>query len=184
MEDLWPKFRGFFEGVEHHVYLVRSVDEDVLLADLAAQPRVEAVVGLGGGMAIDTAKYFSWKRRLPLFQVQTALSMNAAWGQRAGVRSKGAVRYVGWAVPEAVYIDYDVIRAAPPRLNHSGICDILCNHTGVLDWRYAAERGKVESKWPFDEPLARRSLENVETVRGPLDAVRDITDKGIQVLIA
>src|SRR3546814_8289088 len=104
-------------------------------------------------------------------------------GQRAGVRSKGAVRYVGWAVPEAVYIDYDVIRAAPPRLNHSGICDILCNHTGVLDWRYAAERGKVESKWPFDEPLARRSLENVETVLGHLDDVRDLTDKGIQVLI-
>ncbi len=64
-------------------------------------------------MAVDTAKFFVWKKRVPLFQIQTALSMNASWGQRAGIRIDGAVRYIGWAVPEAVYIDYDILRAAP-----------------------------------------------------------------------
>jgi glycerol-1-phosphate dehydrogenase [NAD(P)+] len=146
-------------------------------------PPVEAVVGLGGGMAVDTAKYFSWKKRLPLFQVQTALSMNASWGQRCGVRIDGVVRYIGWAVPEAVYIDYDVIRAAPRQLNYSGIGDILCNYTGVLDWRYATAVGKCEPKWPYDEEVARRSLDNVENVLSNTQEIHDLTDKGIQVLI-
>jgi glycerol-1-phosphate dehydrogenase [NAD(P)+] len=183
MEDIWPKFARDFEGADCHRYFVHSVDEKALLADLAKLPAVEAVVGLGGGMAIDTAKYFSWKKRLPLFQVQTALSMNAAWGQRCGVRIDGVVRYIGWAVPQAVYIDYDVIRSAPRQLNYSGIGDILCTYTGVLDWKYAADRGKCEVKWPYDEALAQRSLANVENVLRHTQEIHDLTDKGIEVLI-
>jgi glycerol-1-phosphate dehydrogenase [NAD(P)+] len=148
MEDIWPKFERDLEGAQYHRYFVRSVDEKALLEDAAKLPPLEAVVGLGGGMAVDTAKFFSWKKRLPLFQIQTSLSMNASWGQRAGVRINGVVRYIGWAVPEAVYIDYDVIRAAPPQLNYSGIGDILCFHTGVLDWRYAATVGNAKPSGP------------------------------------
>ena len=134
-------------------------------------------------MAVDTAKFFAWKKRLPLFQVQTALSMNASWGQRCGVRIDGVVRYIGWAVPEAVYIDYDVIRAAPPAFNYSGIGDILCNLTGVLDWKYATNIGKCEAKWPFDDALAERSLRNVQAVVDNADEIHALSDKGIKVLI-
>lgn len=183
MEDMWPIFEKEFVGADCHRYFVQTVDEQALLADLAKLPPVEAVVGLGGGMAVDTAKFFSWKKRLPLFQVQTALSMNASWGQRCGVRIDGAVRYIGWAVPQAIYIDYDVIRAAPKHLNYSGIGDILCNFTGVLDWRYATAVGKCEPKWPYDTAVAQRSLDNVENVLRNTNEIRDLTDKGIQVLI-
>ncbi|MBM3534151.1 MAG: iron-containing alcohol dehydrogenase family protein [Alphaproteobacteria bacterium] len=183
MEDMWPKFNAAFEGAECSVYFVRSVEEKALLADLAQFPDAQAVVGLGGGMAIDTAKYFSWKRRLPLFQVLTALSMDAAFGHRAGIRIDGVVHYIGWAMPEAVYIDYDVIKAAPPHLNYSGIGDILCNHTGVLDWRYATRIGKCEAKWPYDEEAAAASLRKVDNVLSHVDDIRRLTDKGIEVLI-
>ncbi len=183
MEDMWPKFSPYFEGAEFIPYFVHSVDEATLLADLAKLPPFEAVVGLGGGMAVDTAKFFVWKKRVPLFQVQTALSMNASWGQRAGIRVNGAVRYMGWAIPEAVYIDYDVLRAAPRHLNYSGIGDILCNHTGVLDWRYATQKGYCEAKWPYDEAMAQKSLEKVEAILRHRADIRDLTDKGIEVLI-
>ena len=39
-------------------------------------------------------------------------------------RRDGVVRYVGWAVPEAVYVDVDVIGSAPARLNRAGVGDI------------------------------------------------------------
>jgi glycerol dehydrogenase-like iron-containing ADH family enzyme len=99
------------------------------------------------------------------------------------VRIDGVVRYIGWAVPQAVYIDYDVIRSAPPHLNYSGVGDILCNHTGVLDWKYATAVGKCEPKWPYDEAIARQSLEKVENVLRHVADIHDLTDKGIQVLI-
>ncbi len=183
MEDMWPKFRHFFDDAEFIPYFVHSVDQEALVSDLGSLPPFEAVVGLGGGMAVDTAKFFCWKKRVPLFQVQTALSMNASWGQRAGIRIGGAVRYMGWAVPEAVYIDYDVLRAAPRHLNYSGIGDILCNHTGILDWRYATARGFCEAKWPYDENMAAASMAKVEAVLKHRDDIRDLTDKGLDVLI-
>jgi glycerol dehydrogenase-like iron-containing ADH family enzyme len=183
MEDLWPRFAEAFAGAECHVHFVASMDQAALETMLATLPAVEAVVGLGGGMAIDTAKYIAWRRRLPLFQVPTALSVDAMFGHRAGVRVDGVVQYVGWAVPEAVYVDLDILRAAPRQLNWSGIGDILCNHTGVLDWRYAHRTGRCEPRWPYDEALAQRSLEKVEAVLAHTAEIRDLTDRGIAVLI-
>ena len=183
MEDMWSKFEPLLEGADYHRFFVQSVDEQNLLDALEKLPPVEAVVGIGGGMAVDTAKFFSWKKRLPLFQIQTALSMNASWGQRAAIRIDGVVRYMGWAVPQAVYIDYDIIRAAPVQLNYSGIGDILCFHTGILDWKYATAIGKCEAKWPYDESAARSSLDKVEKVVVHADEIHRLTDKGIQVLI-
>src|SRR5690348_15579192 len=63
MEDMWPKFAKDLEGAEFLPYFVKSVDQKALEADLAKLPPVEAVVGLGGGMAVDTAKYFAWRKR-------------------------------------------------------------------------------------------------------------------------
>ena len=82
---------------------------------LEALPASDAVIGLGGGQAIDVAKFFAWRRRLPLFQVPTAMTVNAPFGHRAGLRVDGLVRYLGWAVPEAVYVDLDVIQAGAGR---------------------------------------------------------------------
>lgn len=119
----------------------------------------------------------------PLFQMPTALSVNAVYGQRSGVRQDGQILYRGFAVPECVFIDYDVLRSAPAALNWSGIGDILCFHTGVLDWRYAHDRGKAESKWPYDPALAEQSLDKVEAIVANTDAIRGLTDAGIGLLV-
>jgi glycerol dehydrogenase-like iron-containing ADH family enzyme len=183
MADLWPRFAADFAQAECRPYLVRSIERAELERDLAGLGEVRAVVGLGGGQALDVAKYFAWRRNLPLFQMPTALSVNAVYGQRAGVREGGRVVYVGYAVPECVFVDLDVLRAAPPRLNWSGIGDILCFHTGVLDWRYAHATGRGEAKWPWDPALAAQSLARVEAVVANADEIRALTDRGIAVLI-
>ena len=183
MADLWDRFGPLLDPAHCRPYLVRSMDENALEDDLPALRDAGAFVGLGGGQALDAAKYFAWRLNRPLFQVPTALSVNAAYGQRTGLRIAGHVRYVGWAVPEAVYIDYDVIRAAPRRLNHSGIGDILCFHTGVLDWKYASDNGACEEKWPFDEDLAARSLAKVDAVLDHREDIRELTDRGVAVLV-
>ncbi len=52
---------------------------------------IRAIIGLGGGQALDVAKYFAWRRNLPLFQAPTALSFNAVYSHRSGVRENGKV---------------------------------------------------------------------------------------------
>ena len=183
MEDLWPQFREHFPpGCEAH--FVRSLERKDLEAALPGVRRFESILGVGGGQAIDCAKYFSWRTRLPLFQYPTSLSVDAVFGHRAGVREGGRVRYIGFAVPESVYIDYGVIESAPPMINRAGIGDVLCFITGVMDWRHADRQGRCETRWPYDESLAQISLAKAEAVLAALDDVRDLTPKGVDLLVS
>ena len=182
MEDLWPHFAGDFD--EHNVgpYFVTELERAGLERIVAGLPACESVIGLGGGQALDVAKYVAWKRRIPLFQVPTALSVNAAWGHRSAVRVDGVVRYVGYAIPEAVYVDFEVIRSAPVDLNRSGVGDILCYWTGLWDWKMAADVGKVEARWPYDERLVDESQVALDRVIDAADEIHAVSDAGIRAL--
>ncbi|MYI69709.1 MAG: iron-containing alcohol dehydrogenase [Boseongicola sp. SB0673_bin_14] len=183
MNDLWPMFGRHFAGAGCRAYFCGSIERADLERDVAALGEVRAIVGLGGGQALDVAKYFAWCLDVPLFQAPTALSVNAVYGQRAGVRVDGKVVYTGWAVPQAIYVDYDVLAACPPALNWSGIGDVLCFHTGVLDWRYAEREGRIEEKWRYDEGLARQSLAKVRAIVENVDNIRAMNDRGIETLV-
>ena len=183
MEDLWPIFGHHFEGADCQPYFCGSIEQEDLNREAANLGEVRAIVGLGGGQALDVAKYFAWRRNLPFFQAPTALSVNAVYGQRSGVRVDGKVVYRGWAVPQAIYIDYDVLASCPPALNWSGIGDVLCFHTGVLDWRYAEREGKIEAKWRYDEGLAKQSLAKVRSIVDNVDNIRAMNDRGIEALV-
>ena len=183
MEDLWPRFQESLRAGGCQVHLVRSLeiaDLEVLVKD---GPQAEVVVGLGGGMAIDVAKYVAWRRRLPLFQVPTSMSVNAPFAQRAAVRDQGVLKYVGWAVPETVYVDYDVIRSAPLKLNRSSVGDIACYYTAHWDWAMAEREGRCEPQWPYDEYWVTEARKVLDSVFAEAAEIRDVTDKGIRVLM-
>lgn len=182
MRDIWPKFESAFdEGA--HIHFVETLGEAELEGIVSALPAVNTVVGLGGGQAIDVAKYVAWRRRLPLFQVPTSMSVNAPFGHRSAVRRDGVVRYVGWVVPEVVYVDYDVVRGAPEALNRSGVGDIFCYHTARWDWEFAERLGTVEPKWRLDPLWVDRAREVLDSVLEAIDEIHDVTDHGITTLM-
>ena len=157
MDDLWPRFEHHFDDGLAGVHLVRSLDlDDLRTRGRAAARLLAASSALGGGQAIDVAKFFAWTLGLPIFQVPTAMTVNAPFGHRAGIRTAGKVRYMGWAVPEAVYVDFDVIASAPRLLNRSGVGDVLCYHTAHGDWRLARDLGREEPQWPYSEDAGGR----------------------------
>jgi glycerol dehydrogenase-like iron-containing ADH family enzyme len=182
MADLWPRFEAQLGGRDTHLYVVDSMELAGLDQALTTLPEVRAVVGLGGGRAVDAAKVFAWRRGLPLWQVPTSTSVNAPFGHRAGVRVNGQVKYIGWAVPEGVYIDYDVIGTAPPLVNRSGICEILCYHTAHLDWAFARDRGKCEDKWPYDQGQVDEARAVMDRLMAALPDVHAVNDAGIHAL--
>jgi glycerol dehydrogenase-like iron-containing ADH family enzyme len=183
MDDLWPRFAPAFDDGIAAVHLVSSLETETLQAAADELPASRAVVGLGGGQAIDVAKFFAWSRGLKLFQVPTAMTVNAPFGQRAGVRERGIVRYLGWAVPEAVYVDIEVIQSAPVNLNRSGIGDIVCYHTAHADWRLAHDLGREEPRWPYDEGLVDAARIRLDSVLDHLDDIREVNETGIRTLM-
>ena len=184
MDDLWPRFADTLggEGLAG-VHLVQTLELSELAPIVDALPEASSVIGLGGGQAVDVAKFIAWRRRLPLFQVPTAMTVNAPFGHRSGLRRDGIVRYLGFAIPEAVYVDFDVIASAPPGLNRAGVGDILCYQTAHLDWRLTRDLRREEHRWPYDESLVAAARERLDAVLGTLDDIHDVTDLGIRTLM-
>jgi glycerol-1-phosphate dehydrogenase [NAD(P)+] len=183
MEDLWPRFEGLFDEHLAAVHFVTTLDAAVVEAQAEALPEFGSIVGLGGGQASDVAKYFAWRRGRPIFQVPTAMTTNAPFGHRSVLRDEGKAVVVGWAVPEAVYVDYDVIRSAPPHLNRSGIGDVLCHHTARFDWKLAHDTGHEEPRWPYDQRRVDEAQASLDSVLADLDEIRDVSDRGIRTLM-
>ena len=183
MADLWPRFEGLFDQHLAGVHLVDTLELADLERAAEALPPFASVIGLGGGQALDVAKFFAWTTRRPLFQVPTATTVNAPFGHRAGLRVNGLVRYLGWAVPQAVYVDFDIIQSAPPNLNRSGVGDVLCYHTAHADWRLAAEAGRVEPRWPYDDGLVAQARQRLDSVLAHLDDIREVNETGIRTLV-
>jgi len=183
MADLWPRFEHLFDSHLAGVHFVETLDTAALESAAAALPEFGSVIGLGGGQAIDVAKFLAWLRNRPLFQAPTAMTTNAPFGHRSALRQGDGVAIVGWAVPEAVYVDFDVIRGAPALLNRSGVGDVLCYHTAHFDWKLAHDSGREERRWPYDERLVAEARERLDTVLADLDEIREVSDRGIRTLM-
>ncbi len=109
---------------------------------LAAHLHGEVIYAVGGGLAVDAAKYIAVKKGLPLTCLPTALSVDAYLTWASGIRRGGCVYYLETKPPERLLIDLEVLAAAPSFIRAAGICDVLSIATGLWDWRFAEERGQ------------------------------------------
>jgi glycerol-1-phosphate dehydrogenase [NAD(P)+] len=141
---------------------------------------VEAIVGLGGGSAMDTAKWLHHRTGLPLYQVPSLPSVDACFTRMTALRDGGGVRYDGDSVPELVMVDFDLIGAAPRKLVSGGIGDVLSCHTGLFDWELAARHGRNA---PWDEAVAARGFEYLDELEALAPLLAAGSDEGVQRLM-
>ena len=164
------------------VRVVQAWDMDVRALDdmVAAEPDSgDVVVGIGGGTALDTAKYLAWKTGKRLVQVPTITSVDAGFTDAIGVRVEGKVRYVGRVVPELVVLDIPLVQTAPARLNRGGIGDVLSCHTGLWDWQSAATAGHGH---PWRDDLAALGRRLLAELDAAADDVGSVSADGVRFL--
>jgi glycerol-1-phosphate dehydrogenase [NAD(P)+] len=106
-----------------------------LFADLPT--RGFAVVGVGGGKALDAAKYLGFLGRLPYYAVPTSLSNDGFCSPQSSMTVRGKRRSLSAALPFGVVVDTAVCLAAPRILTLSGVGDLVCKFTAIHDWKLA-----------------------------------------------
>lgn len=136
----------------------------------------KVVVGLGGGISLDTAKWVAAARALDLVQIPSQVSVDAAFSPSWGYRDRDRLQYVGHVVPEDVIVDPELIGQSPPSLNRAGVGDLLSCHTALVDWRLAAEAGQGV---PWDEELATIARIVLEELEATAPEIRVMSDQGI-----
>jgi glycerol-1-phosphate dehydrogenase [NAD(P)+] len=139
--------------------------------DLGAKLRArsyDAVVAVGGGKTVDTAKYAATRYALPMVSVATSLANDGVASPVASLIHDGIKRSYGVHIPIAVIVDLDFVENGPERVNRSGIGDVISNISALADWELArAVRGE-----PVDglaASLARMGAEAVLTMPGDMN---------------
>ncbi|HUY25078.1 MAG TPA: iron-containing alcohol dehydrogenase [Candidatus Saccharimonadales bacterium] len=166
-------------GEAAYVGLVTSLEEAALerLDDLV--PPVVALLGLGGGTAMDSAKYLAWRRGVALFEAPSALSVDACVTNTVAIRAGGRVEYRGFVTADRVLVDFDLVQRAPVRMNRAGLGDLLSIHTALWDWHLAAERG-LSRLVPAFVTRAETILDRVESLS---EEVREVSDRAGEAVV-
>lgn len=128
---------------DHKINIAAWIEVADNQIEMAAQLLAEfpgnlnAVVGVGGGKALDLAKYVGFLSRLPYYSVPTSLSNDGICSPQSSLTIRGRRRSFPAAIPYGVIIDTAVCLNAPRILTLSGVGDLMAKFTAVRDWKLA-----------------------------------------------
>jgi glycerol-1-phosphate dehydrogenase [NAD(P)+] len=156
-----------------------SLDESVLETLLSVLPPIDRLVGIGGGVAMDTAKYLAWRSGTPLTLAPGVISVDASVTNTIALRRGGSVAYVGFVVADPIIVDLELIGRAPARLNRAGVGDVLSIQTARADWAIGARAGRIG----FDAGVDAAAGAVLADVYLLADEVAAVTDRALEHLI-
>jgi len=175
----WDRAKSMLSCEPEGILFVKSMERKKAEAAEKRLPEAETIIGIGGGAALDMAKFVGWKRRLEPVLVPGIASVDACVTNAIAVRDKGKVHYIGFVLPRTIICDFKLMSGAPRHFNRAGIGDILSIHTGVFDWGLAAEAGEVE----FIKGIARQAEALVDELEEYATDIRAVTDEALEFLI-
>ena len=91
------------------------------------------IIAIGSGSIIDISKFISSTNNQSLFVFCSSLSA-AATTSTVSLTNNGIKESVKSKIPDAIIIDLDNLKNAPPRLLRSALGDVLCRSTCQVDW--------------------------------------------------
>lgn len=104
---------------------------------------VDALIGVGGGKAIDAVKYMSFLKKIPFISIPTSTSNDGFSSAGASLLVNGRRMSLPAKTPYGIIVDIDVIKGAPEKFIYSGIGDLVSNITALYDWKFEEENGKT-----------------------------------------
>ncbi|MFT8390841.1 MAG: iron-containing alcohol dehydrogenase family protein [Sporolactobacillus sp.] len=132
-------------GIEVLVHReVADIDIDSVV-DYAFQlpAQTEAVIGIGGGKALDAAKYTALLRKWPFISVPTSTSNDGFSSSNTSLTIHGRRISVHSKMPYGIIIDIDVIKNAPDCFIYSGVGDLVSKITAAEDWIFEEQNGRT-----------------------------------------
>jgi len=176
---VWNTVEKMIGQAPAQVLFVDNMDRQEIERLEKGLPSFDTIVGVGGGMSMDLAKFVAWKRDLEPVLAPSIASVDACVTNAIAVRDENKVRYIGFVVPQAVISDFTLMRSAPPELNRAGIGDLLSIHTGRWDWELAGEKGEVA----YVPEIGRGALAIVDRLEQMADEINQVSAAALQWLI-
>ncbi|BAL93237.1 putative glycerol 1-phosphate dehydrogenase [Actinoplanes missouriensis 431] len=154
-----------------------TLDAALELADKLRSGNYDAVVGIGGGKTVDTAKYAASRWGLPMVSVATSLANDGIASPVASLVNDGIKGSYGVHIPFGVIVDLDFVENGPDLVNRAGIGDVISNISALADW----ELGRQVRGEPVDGIAASLSRMGAEAI---LNMPGDMADDAFVTVLA
>ncbi|MDE6233448.1 MAG: iron-containing alcohol dehydrogenase family protein [Lachnospiraceae bacterium] len=131
------------------VFLVdkSSYDDAVDLGKYICMNDIQVVIGFGGGMVLDMAKFAAFISKTTYISLPTTLSNDSIASPFAVLGTDDGTRKTfGCKIPSCIIVDVDVIMNTPEGQLKSGIGDTVSKYTALYDWKLscAAKNTKLD----------------------------------------
>ena len=136
-QDIWERIRESLPESSVFEVTDASLASAGALQQAAGERGYDAIVGIGGGRTLDVAKYAATRAGLPMVAVATNLAHDGVCSPVASLEHPYGKGSYGVAMPLAVVVDLDYVRAAPRHLVTAGVGDALSNLSAIADWELA-----------------------------------------------
>jgi glycerol-1-phosphate dehydrogenase [NAD(P)+] len=176
----WLSLSNTLKNNPEKVFQIHETDKEILDGFVPKAAGFKKVVGIGGGRAIDSAKYVSLQTGGDFISIPSVIGADAYITPVAAIRTEGIVSYQGNKFASEVVIDADLIRTAPSRLNRAGIGDIYSTRISLMDWKYAKEHSSAE----YDPEIVKEAEKVLSKLRADRQEIYDVTEKGIKSLVS
>lgn len=144
----WRSVRPQLQHKPKGIAFVTSQEADYNESLVKQLPRTRFVLGIGGGMAIDAAKYVAWKHEAALITIPTIVSSGAIFQSLFPQRRQGRISIIpDIKAPQQVLFDTDIIRKAPIHLNAAGMAECICWLARLASWRWWCDKGLPGPAW-------------------------------------
>ena len=131
--------------------------EEITKITFSLPKAAEVIVGIGGGKALDFAKFSAHLLKLPFVSVPTSTSNDGFCSPNSSLIVDGKRKTVKASIPFGVVADLEVVRESPQICLYSGVGDMVSKITALYDWKQAAER-KLDRYNDFASLLSYNSL--------------------------
>jgi glycerol-1-phosphate dehydrogenase [NAD(P)+] len=122
-------------GAATSVVLERPDADEATADQLLERSRgADALIAVGSGTLNDLCKYVAHRTGRPSMVFATAPSMNGYVTSTASISRNGYKHSLPAIAPQGVFLDLEVLAAAPVRMIHAGLGDVLCRSTAQVDW--------------------------------------------------
>jgi glycerol-1-phosphate dehydrogenase [NAD(P)+] len=171
-----------------------TMDDVEKVKSVAKEVDADVIIGVGGGKAIDVAKYAAHILGKSFVSAPTTPSHDGIASPFASIKGSGRVTSVKAATPVLIVADVEAMSRAPRRNIIAGCGDLLGKFSAVLDWRLAHKlRGEYYGEYAAS--LALLSAKHIvrysnmfKAKQIPLEAIRILVEalisSGIAMAIA
>lgn len=141
--------------------------------------KINFVLGVGGGKVIDTAKYTSFKSKIPFISVPTSAAHDGIASPLVSLKEDKPISIKARS-PVVIIADTSVIKNAPHRLLAAGCGDAISNYTAVLDWKLAHK----EKNEYYGDYASSLSMMSAEIVMDNADKIKHDVSILVEALIS